>query len=137
MAEYVLDTNHADAYLRDLPGFRARIRRAVSDGHSLAITTTVLGELYARAFLSRSREANLAATEAFLRAVAIYDFDPDAAWEYGKIQSELKRQGRPLPQADVHIAAVSRARGLVLLSADSHFSFIQDLQVENWLESTP
>ena len=134
MPDYLLDTNHVDAYLRDLHGIRLRVRRAVAAGDSFAISTTVLGELYFRALGSRLPEEHVQTTEEFSDSVTIYDFDASAAWEYGKMAVEQKRSGRTMPQADRHIAAVCRARGLTLLTADKHFAMIDDLRVENWLE---
>jgi predicted nucleic acid-binding protein len=34
---------------------------------------------------------------------------------------------------DAQIAAVARQQGLTVLTADRHFDYIDDLDVENWL----
>lgn len=135
MADYLLDTNHVDALLRGDNGLRERVRRAVAQGDSFSVATTVMGELYLRALRSRRREENLQATEAFLRTVDVWAFDDVAAWEYGNILLASRTAGRPLPQADAHIAAVCLARGLTLLSADDHFRYVEGLVVEDWLVS--
>jgi tRNA(fMet)-specific endonuclease VapC len=61
-------------------------------------------------------------------------FGDDAAREYGRIMAEQRAKGKPVGEADVHIAAVARCEGLTLLTADKHFALIEGLQVENWLD---
>jgi tRNA(fMet)-specific endonuclease VapC len=57
-----------------------------------------------------------------------------AALEFGKIQAELRRIGRPTGNSDTAIAAVVRSREDVLVSNNiRHFENISNLQLENWL----
>lgn len=62
----------------------------------------------------------------------VWPFDELAAETLGIIRAEQEATGRPIPPLDVQIAAVARARGLVLLTADRHFQFVAGLAVENW-----
>jgi tRNA(fMet)-specific endonuclease VapC len=65
----------------------------------------------------------------------IVEFDWDTAEEFGKIQGELRRIGRPTGELDALIAAVARSRGHILVTNNTrHFMNIPTLQLENWLE---
>ena len=66
--------------------------------------------------------------------IILWPFDERAAEEFGRIQAEQKAKGRPIPPLDAQIAAVARVHGLVLLTADHHFTFVDGIAVENWLE---
>jgi tRNA(fMet)-specific endonuclease VapC len=68
-----------------------------------------------------------------LNALTIYEFNQSAAEEFGKIQAAQKAIGRPVPPLDAQIAAVASQQSLTILTADKHFSFIETVNVENWL----
>jgi tRNA(fMet)-specific endonuclease VapC len=72
-----------------------------------------------------------------LQDLRLWEFDLAAATEFGRIKSELRRVGRPIPDVDVQIAAVARCNGLSLLSADAHFASIAGLTVEDWTTALP
>jgi tRNA(fMet)-specific endonuclease VapC len=64
----------------------------------------------------------------------IVNFNLSAAVEFGKIQAELRRIGRPTGELDAMIAAVARSRGDILVTDNiRHFENITKLQLENWL----
>ena len=65
----------------------------------------------------------------------IVEFDLEAAVEFGKIQSELRKSGKPTGEVDAIIAAVARSRNDILVTNNMrHFIKITNLQRENWLE---
>lgn len=56
--------------------------------------------------------------------------------EFGKIQAELRRKGRPTGDLDALIAAVARSRQDILVTHNTrHFINIDGLQLEDWLGS--
>ena len=56
--------------------------------------------------------------------------------EFGKIQAELRKIGRPTGQLDALIAAVARSRNDILVTDNTrHFINITNIQLENWLAS--
>ena len=62
------------------------------------------------------------------------DFDSRAAIEFGKIQGELRRMGRPTGEMDSLIGAVARSRGDILVTHNTRdFENIPNLQLEDWL----
>ncbi len=60
-------------------------------------------------------------------------YDRDAAHEYGRIFSELKKRGRIIHQIDMQIAAIAFSLGnCTVVSGDSDLSAVPGLTVEKW-----
>ncbi|MGC9396917.1 MAG: type II toxin-antitoxin system VapC family toxin [Anaerolineae bacterium] len=133
MTVYLLDTNHVSAVLEDKFALRKRIEQHAATGR-FCIAMPILGELYFRAYASRRPEKNLAQLARFLDEMPVWDYGPEEAREYGRIQAEQKRRGLPIPPIDAQIAAVARIHNLVVLTADHHFQYVDGLLTENWLE---
>jgi predicted nucleic acid-binding protein len=52
---------------------------------------------------------------------AVLNLDPTVAEKYCDLYSNLKKQGTPLPDADLFIAATAMAHDLTLETTDEHF----------------
>lgn len=64
----------------------------------------------------------------------ILPFDAAAAYQYGEVRAQLERQGTPLGEADLRIAAIALAHGFVVVTGNiRHFQRVPGLAVENWL----
>ena len=133
MTDYLLDTNHAAQIMAGSDALRELISQRSQTNNRFFISITVLSELYFAAYASQRKVQNLQSVRHLLDHIPLLDFDLIAAEEYGRIRSELKAKGRPIPGTDVQIAAVARLNDLVVLSADRHFHYIDHLKVENWL----
>lgn len=133
MATYLIDTNHASAFMSNAQPVTDRISQQAVSGERFYLSMTVIGELFFAVYASSHRRRNMVNLERLLERIAVLDFDIAAAEEYGRIKAELKDKGRPIPGTDVQIAAVARLHGLVVLSADRHLSYVDNLRVENWL----
>lgn len=133
MANYLLDTNHASKIMANDQQLALRVVAARTTEAHFYISITVLAELYFAIYASRNQEENLRRLNDLLRWVLIWPFDEVAAVEFGKIQAELRAKGRPIRPMDAQIAAVARVRRAILLTADRHFQFVDELTVENWL----
>lgn len=130
-ARYLLDTNHAGAIFRDNHAFLARL--AAAAGAEFGLCVPSVGELYFMAYNSARVAENEAKLTTMLSRFRLYEFDLAAAAEFGRIRTEQRRAGRPIPPIDAQIAAVARLHGLTVLSADAHFTAVAGLRVENWL----
>ena len=131
--DYLLDTNHASKLLEGNESIASKVNAFKNSGSRFSISTSILGELFFAVFASSRREENLLQLREFLGDIILWNFEGTAAEEFGKIQAEQKRKGKPVPSIDAQIAAVARIHGLTVLTADQHFSFINSLSVENWL----
>lgn len=131
MSTYLLDTNHAAAVWKGDQSLRKRMMRA--DEVSFVLCTPAVAELWYMVFKSEKVQSNWQRMELFLSDFVQWPFDGAAALEFGRIQVELSRKGRPIPVVDVQIAAIARVYDVTVLTADRHFDEIQSLKVENWL----
>jgi tRNA(fMet)-specific endonuclease VapC len=91
-------------------------------------------------FVARKSEhvaANLARVEAFASAIKVLVVDVDIARRFGEIQQQLRAKGRPIPVADIWIAATAINHGLPLLTRDEHFQQVDGLRIVAWKSTSP
>ncbi|MFZ4777037.1 MAG: type II toxin-antitoxin system VapC family toxin, partial [Terrimicrobiaceae bacterium] len=98
----------------------------------LYVPQTALGELYYGAFKSARTEENLGKIKQFLVAAIVLGTDNETALQYGKIAAQLARDGTPIPQNDIWIAAVAVQCGLPLATTDGHFRRVESLNLLLW-----
>ena len=127
---FSLDTNAVIAVLRDPGGNVAqRLRRQVPA--DVAVSAVVLHELYWGAYRSTRVEHNLAQVDAL--AFPVLDLDLDDAREAGRLRAELAAVGLPIGGYDLLIAGQARARGLIVVTANTReFERVAGLSVEDW-----
>ena len=133
MTRYLLDTNHSSQLIHDE---RSPIwdRLDALSRKQYALCWPSIAELWFMVFNSDRIERNRAHLSSLLPQFSIWRFEREEALEFGRIRTELRKLGRPIPAVDVMIAAIARANNLVVVSAYHHFSFVRGLKVENWLE---
>ena len=132
MARYLLDTNHASRLMSNDARIVTKVRHSKQTGDEFGISMTVPGELYFAVYASQHRAQNLQRLTRLLTTLRNYPFDQTVAEEFGRIQAEQKANGRPIPPLDAQIAAVARQQGLIILTSDKHFDYIDALDVEDW-----
>ncbi len=129
---YLLDTNICIALLEE--NTRAT-REFILKPDLCYVSTIVVSELYKGVYCSTKIERNLTILINFLQEVLVFDFDRAAAEEFGKIQGELRKKGKPTGEMDALIAAMARSRGDILVTNNvRHFENISGLAIANWLE---
>ncbi len=64
-----------------------------------------------------------------LTKATVLSSDAMTSKEYGKIKSDLRKKGKPIPENDIWIAAVAIQYDLKLITKDSHFEYIDDLDI--------
>ncbi len=126
--DYVLDTNIVIALLKGEEGVASRAASALS----VWIPFPVLGELHYGARNSAHPEENVARVEQIAAHSSVLFPDLATVREYGVVRSRLRAIGRPIPEADLWIAALTIQHGLVLVSRDTHFEDVSRLQLERW-----
>jgi tRNA(fMet)-specific endonuclease VapC len=130
---YLLDTGIAQDFQADRRGVRARADAQRRLGHRIGICTPILGELWAGVEGSSSRDANLQRLRHGLSRLFIWPYSYEAAEEFGRIFTELKRTGRIIQQIDVQIGAIARTLpNCIIVSKDSDFLAVSGVTVENW-----
>src|SRR5437870_4813157 len=102
---YLLDTNHASGLFRKLPKPQAKV--GLATGETFLLCQPSIGELWFMVFHSSRVAENERDLLRFLETFDHYDYDAAAAMEFGRVKSELRRVGRPIPDVDVQIAAIA------------------------------
>ncbi len=51
---------------------------------------------------------------------------------YGNIKAALRKKGKPIPENDIWIAALSLQNNLALVTRDQHFNDNDNLVIERW-----
>ncbi len=127
-ARHLHDTNIDVALLNGDPGIVEKVEQLPE----VFVTPVVLGELLNGAASSGRPEANVTRVDAFATAVSIVLVDTETARRYGALKGDLRRQGLPIPENDLWIAASSLQHGLVLVTRDRHFEAVPGMQLERW-----
>jgi predicted nucleic acid-binding protein len=97
----------------------------------LAISS--LMELYYGAYKSSHRAKNLARVRTLAREFTLVGLDEGQAETFGQIKADIERQGLPLDDMDIMIAAAALSHNLVLVTNNiRHFSRIKGLSLQNW-----
>lgn len=133
-----LDTNTVIGILTGRsPLARARLVEARSAGLTVALSASVLLELWYGVAKSARPAANALKLKEFLDSpLGVLAFDADDARVTGQIRAALERKGTPIGPIDVQIAGQALARGLtVVTDNEREFRRVPDLQVVNWLRA--
>jgi len=129
---YMLDTNICIYVLRNRS---ESLRNKFKAIENLCISSVTYGELCfgiengdGSVKKARWEQLNL-----FTQRLRIAPWDEDAARHYGFIRALLKKQGTPIGNNDLLIAAHARSRNAVLVTNNiREFDRVPDLSLENW-----
>jgi tRNA(fMet)-specific endonuclease VapC len=130
-----LDTNAVIAAINGRhPNVRRNLEAALADRAAIGIPVIVFYELSYGIRKSARPRANADALAAFLSlGLTIWPFEPEDAEEAGEIRFALERAGTPIGPHDVLIAAQSRRRRALLVTANTgEFARVPGLRMENW-----
>jgi tRNA(fMet)-specific endonuclease VapC len=135
MTLYLLDTNIASCIIQgNSPAVDRRLVKVPMA--QLAISAVTEGELRFGAVRLPQAVRLHAMIEDFFLRVAILPWDSDAARQYGQLRATLEREGQPMGNLDVMIAAHALAVNGVLVTNDHAFARIKKLKIEDWTKSS-
>lgn len=123
-----VDTNAVIAYREGIP----EVCNLVEGAGTIILPVTVLGELLYGAVNSARPQENEQAVFKFLAQCVLIPVDQSIAVRYATVRSKLKKMGRPIPENDIWVAAACLEFEVPILSMDSHFAYVSDLEVVNW-----
>jgi tRNA(fMet)-specific endonuclease VapC len=132
---YLLDTNIASCIIKgNSPAVDHRLVKVPME--QLAISAVTEGELrFGAARLPQALRLH-AMIEGFFLRVAVLPWDSDGARQYGHLRATLEREGQPMGNLDVMIAAHALAAGAVLVTSDPAFTRIKRLKIEDWTKGS-
>jgi tRNA(fMet)-specific endonuclease VapC len=128
---YLLDTNTASYVIKgNFPRVRERLLRVPMAEVGISVVT----EAELRFGVAKRPEAATLkrVVEEFLLRVESLAWNSEAAQEYARIRAELEKNGEPMGNLDLMIAAQAVAAETVLVTHDHVFRRVKGLKVEDW-----
>ena len=131
----VFDTDVISYVLRPSPPAGLIRRVADIEPDDQATTSVTAGELVYGAWRSSRPEHFLTALrDRVWPNLRVLSFDLAAAQIYGRLRAELERDGTPMAEPDLRIAAICLRNGATLATGNlRHFERVPDLRAEDWL----
>lgn len=129
---FMLDTNIARVVIKGAPDV-LRVRLRATPLASTCISSITEGELLYGLARKPGATALHEAVATFLRHVEVLPWDSAAAAVYGPLRADLERNGTPIGNLDLLIAAHALASGCSLATHDRAFGRVPGLTVEDWL----
>jgi len=129
---YLLDTNACIQILNDTSKALLKKFRQY-DPVDIKICAVVRAELVYGARRSTRVQANLDLLQRFFSLLECLPLDEASADHYGQIRVDLERSGTSIGPNDLMIAAIARARKLILVTHNTReFSRVPGLKIEDW-----
>jgi tRNA(fMet)-specific endonuclease VapC len=130
--KFLLDTDTCVYLLNGNPSLKKKVEEV--GVFSLAISNSVLAELYFGAYNSKKVEDNLKRINLFKKNLTILSDSEESALRFGKIKADLRSKGKIIEDFDILIASIAIVNSCILITNNTdHFERIDDLQIENWL----
>jgi predicted nucleic acid-binding protein len=131
MPTYLLDTNAVSDLMAEHPRVTARVAR------ESAVVTSVIVRGEIRYGLERLPPGNRRQrleekARQILEALEYRPITEEVGDDYGRIRRQMELAGLSLDDNDLWIAATAKCFDCVLVSRDTDFSGIHDLEIEDW-----
>jgi len=128
---YLLDTNFCIELLNHRDSQAAR-KLALTSPQDIRLCSVVKAELYHGVYKS-GRETNSSLVRSFFALFESLPFDDRSAEIYGRLRTELEKQGKLIGPNDLLIASIALANGATLITHNTdEFSRVPDLVIEDW-----
>ena len=124
----ILDTNALSAFAEG----NHNVREIIASAPGPCLPVIVIGEYHFGLLESREREPRLRWLAELARHWFVLDVSTATAAAYAEIRGQLKQCATPIPSNDVWIAALAVQHQLPILSSDTHFDRIADIERVNW-----
>lgn len=126
----VLDT---DMCIEPLRGNKKVLKKRAAFSGDVAISFIAVGELFYGARNFSFPEENELLVEKIIVTVTVIQTDIPILKRFGGLKVRLKKNKRPLPNADIFVAAVALEKAEALVTGNAmHFERIEGLKIENW-----
>ena len=125
---FLLDTNIVIALFAE----DTSVQKGLMEAEQVFVPSIVLGELYYGARKSLRTQENIARVDEFAAISAVLVPNIATAKKYGEIKNALRNKGRPIPENDIWIVAITKQYGLTLVTRDEHFKEVEGITMEAW-----
>ena len=129
---YLLDTNICIFAIRKRPEIvLKKLKEKISDG--IYISSLTVAELEFGVENSQRIEKNRIALLKFLSIFNILNFDDTDAIDYGRLKTDLRKQGRLIGPIDMLLAAQALNKELIFVTNNvKEFERVKWLKIEDW-----
>jgi tRNA(fMet)-specific endonuclease VapC len=132
---YMLDTDICIYTIKQKPVAVLRRLEHTKSGE-VCMSAITYAELMHGAQKSRYVAENTAKLETLAELIEIVPFDKHAAASYGRVRTDLEKQGELIGGNDLFIAAHALCRGDILVTNNEReFSRVTGLTIENWVKT--
>jgi tRNA(fMet)-specific endonuclease VapC len=130
---YMLDTNICIYIIKKRPISLMEKFNNIPKSN-LCISVVTYAELQYGVERSSSKKMNQGILNDFISNLTVLSWDNDAARQYGKIRSTLEKNGIPIGNMDILIAAHALSQKCILVSNNlREFKRVKNLKYENWV----
>jgi tRNA(fMet)-specific endonuclease VapC len=127
---FLIDTDWVIDHLNNLSPATKRLRELEPQG--LAVSIITVAELWEGVIFSRDRHRSERMLREFVENIRVIDIDEEVCQQFGQIRGTLRKQGKPIGDMDLLIAASSLRHKLTLLTNNRrHFENIEGLRIES------
>ena len=131
---FLIDTNICIYIMNNHPPEVIQKFRDTGVGN-ICLSSITVSELQYGVWKSQQIKKNIRRLDEFLTPFAILAYDENASICYGKIRSQLEREGKVIGPLDMLIAAHALSRNLTLITNnEKEFNRVKSLKVKNWLK---
>jgi tRNA(fMet)-specific endonuclease VapC len=124
--KYFLDSN----VVIDLFRGNKKTLEFIQQDNFILVPVIVLGELLFGAENSLNPTKHYKQVNDFISDFEIINIDKETAKAYAEIKANLKKIGKPIPDNDIWIAALSIQHKLILVTNDGHFTNVDHLKIK-------
>jgi len=121
---YLIDSNAIIDYLRGKNSFLVDLIQ----NQSVFVSVIVIGELFYGAENAIQIKKHLSQINEFVSKITIVEVTIETSKIYGKIRANLKKQGTPIPENDIWIAAIALQNNYTLVTNDKHFKNVKNIK---------
>ncbi|WP_338885656.1 type II toxin-antitoxin system VapC family toxin [Xenorhabdus sp. TH1] len=128
---YMLDTNTVSYIFRQHPTVVAKLKTIPPS--EICISSITEAEL--RYGVAKRKNSSLEyVVNTFIDSITAYDWDQNAAKNYGVLRASMEKAGRIMRTMDQLIAAHALSRGLTIVTSDAAFEMVIGLNTKNWMK---
>ncbi len=128
---YLLDTNVIVDALRGDP-----VAEQIYSHQDMYLSTIVRGELYYGAYYAVQPQPQLDNLAVIFSLLQHVPNSKMVAKRYGEQKATLRKLGTPIPDNDLWIAATALEHDMILVTNDTHFNNVKELQLRNWKQKS-
>lgn len=124
----ILDTNAVSALFAGDPS----IAEILGEEEQHHLPVIVIGEYRYGLLRSRHRGRLGRLLDLLIHESIVLPADVETTFHYANLREDLRRRGRPIPENDVWVAALSTQFALPIVSRDSHFDEVSGVERLAW-----